>query len=84
MPDQTLGDRLRHWREKRGLTQAEVGKLTGLHRNTVARFERGILNPSVQTLARLARALEVSSDVLLGLREDTLEAAWPAGIAIAW
>ena len=54
-----IGDRLRTLREEKNFTQGEVEKRTGLLRTYVSRVENGHAIPSVETLEKLARALEV-------------------------
>jgi transcriptional regulator with XRE-family HTH domain len=54
-----IGDRLRELREKKMLSQGDVEKRTGLLRCYISRVENGHTVPSVDTLEKLARALEV-------------------------
>jgi transcriptional regulator with XRE-family HTH domain len=54
-----IGDRLRTLREEKKLTQGEVEKRTGVLRTYVSRVENGHAVPSVETLEKFARALEV-------------------------
>lgn len=54
-----IGDRLRALREARGLPQSEIERRTGLLRCYVSRVENGHTVPSIETLEKLARALEV-------------------------
>jgi transcriptional regulator with XRE-family HTH domain len=52
--------RLKEWRERRALTQAELAKLSGVAEPTINRIERGHHEPRVTTARRLAAALGVS------------------------
>jgi transcriptional regulator with XRE-family HTH domain len=54
-----IGDRLRAFREVKHLSQGDVEKRTGLLRSYISRVENGHTIPSVETLEKLARALEV-------------------------
>jgi transcriptional regulator with XRE-family HTH domain len=54
-----IGDRLRTLREEKKLTQGEVEKRTGVLRTYLSRVENGHTVPSVETLEKFARALEV-------------------------
>src|ERR1700722_18621089 len=54
-----IGDRLRELREAKELSQGDIEKRTGLFRCYVSRVENGHTVPSVETLEKLARALEV-------------------------
>lgn len=65
---QFFGSRLRQARKTAGLTQAELAERVGLKSyNPLTQYERGISDPSLPTLFRLATALNVKTDWLLGL-----------------
>ena len=53
------------WRRSRGLSRADLGALAGVHRETIARCERGDTAPHGQTLLALARVLNVPAEALL-------------------
>jgi transcriptional regulator with XRE-family HTH domain len=64
----TLGERLIAARESRGWTQEEVALRAQLPRQAISRLERGErTHVRSDVLGRLAIALEVSADYLLGL-----------------
>src|SRR4051812_7697249 len=65
-----LGERLKEAREKKGITQRELGVLTDLDETQVSRYETGRLTPSVKHLGALAKALDISTDYLLELTAD--------------
>jgi transcriptional regulator with XRE-family HTH domain len=54
-----IGDRLRELRESKTLSQGDIEKRTGLLRCYISRVENNHTVPSVDTLEKLARALEV-------------------------
>ncbi len=54
-----IGDRLHAFRETKRLTQGDIEKRTGLLRSYISRVENGHTVPSVETLEKWARALEV-------------------------
>ena len=58
--------RLKIAREKRNLTQNELGQKANLPPSSIAHFETGSRKPSLANLRRLAIALEVTTDYLLG------------------
>ena len=62
-----LGDALRTARKAKGLTQEDAAERAGISFEFFGRIERGSTLPSVPTLVRLAQALTVSTDALLGL-----------------
>ncbi len=55
-------------REARGLTQAELGLKAGIAPGAISHFETGQRAPSLESLVKLADALECSVDQLLGRR----------------
>ena len=74
-------ERLRDWRLKRGLTQDELARKADVPTVSVSHFETGHRFPNAESLRRLADALGVSADYLLGrVKEPTgedLQAADP-------
>jgi len=54
-----VGLNVRQWREKRELSQEELSFESGLHRTYVSGVERGVRNPTVTVLQKLAKALDV-------------------------
>jgi transcriptional regulator with XRE-family HTH domain len=68
-----FGNRLREARVEAGLSQSELEELSGIPKARLSRYENGHVEPSIQTLARLARALNVSEASLLGDHRAILE-----------
>lgn len=54
-----IGDRLRDLREGMKLSQGDIEKRTGLLRCYISRVENGHTVPAIETLEKMARALEV-------------------------
>lgn len=54
-----IGDRLRELREQKKFSQGDIEKRTGLLRCYISRVENGHTVPSIETLEKIARALEV-------------------------
>ncbi len=54
-----IGDRLRKLRKDKDLSQGEIEKRTGLLRSYISRVENGHTVPSIETLEKLAAALEI-------------------------
>ena len=54
-----ISDRLRELRESKKLSQGDIEKSTGLFRCYISRVENGHTVPSIETLEKFARALEV-------------------------
>src|SRR5271167_559996 len=71
-----FGDRLRKAREDKGLSQSEFAHKTGFQPSAISHFESGRRSPSFENLKRLADALSVTIDFLLG-RETEPKSAGP-------
>ena len=68
-----FGNRLRETRLAGGLSQSELEEISGIPKARLSRYENGHVEPSIQTLARLARALNVSEASLLGDQRRAME-----------
>lgn len=75
--DGIFGALLRSAREQRGLNQTELAKRAGLQPAAIGHFEADRRKPSFANIRALAKALEVSSDFLLG-RASSLHGATTA------
>jgi transcriptional regulator with XRE-family HTH domain len=76
----TLGDRLKRLRELAGLSQNELANRAGVSRPIISDLESNKRrNTTVDTAKRLARALGVSLDMLVGMDEDEIQ---PAAVAL--
>jgi transcriptional regulator with XRE-family HTH domain len=73
MDGRHFGNRLREARVRAGFSQSELEELSGIPKARLSRYENGHVEPSIQTLARLARALNVSEASLLGDQRAILE-----------
>lgn len=70
IPSEVFKDRLRTSRIFRELSQGELADRTGLQASAVSHFETGSRKPSFDNLRRLADALKVTTDYLLGRTDD--------------
>lgn len=65
-----LGERIRTFRKAKGLTQEILGEKAGLSYKFIGEIERGQVNPSLDTLAAIAEALNVTvGDLFLENRD---------------
>ena len=60
----TIGERIKHYRKERGLTQKELAEKTNLSRSHIASIERNIYTPSISTLTEIANVLNIDSSIL--------------------
>lgn len=54
-----LGERIRRARVRRGLTLAELAELAGVSKSLISQIERGVAAPSIDTVRKVASALQV-------------------------
>jgi transcriptional regulator with XRE-family HTH domain len=59
-----LGQNIKLYRTRLGLTQADLAERSGVYRSHLAGIETGSANPSVKTLEKLATALAVRVEAL--------------------
>jgi transcriptional regulator with XRE-family HTH domain len=65
-----LGQRIRQLRERKGMSQDDLGKVLSLGRAAIGHYESGFRNPDPPTLQRIADYFSVSADWLLGRTDD--------------
>lgn len=65
--NEEVGFNIRRIREQRGLSQEELATLAGLHRAYIGQIERGQKNIGLKNLEKIAKALGVSTRVLLDI-----------------
>ncbi len=63
-----FGKRLREIRQRRGLTQAELGVAVGVSKRVITYYERDDALPPGAVLVHLAQVLRVGTDELLGVK----------------
>lgn len=61
----SFGLNLRHWRETKDLTQEQLAEIADLDQTYISGIERGVRNPGIRNVVRLARALGISTARLL-------------------
>lgn len=62
----TIGDLIRKYRINHGLKQKELADLAGINRMSIGNYERGTRTPSAEVLKKIADALEVPINELIG------------------
>ena len=60
-----IGNLFSFERENKGITQSELAKITNIHQAEISKIERGIGNPSIKTLERLATGLGLKLELIL-------------------
>ena len=65
----SLGKSIQRCRQELDLTQAEAAERAGLDTTYFSQIERGVKLPSLNTLVNISEALQITPDVLLGLKK---------------
>ncbi len=61
-----LGQKIKEARLRKGLTQEELGKIVGLQKSAIAKYENGrVVNIKRSTLQKLAKALDLRGSDLI-------------------
>lgn len=68
-----FGERLALVRKKKKVSQDELGKIIGVHAPVIGRYERNEVKPSIEVPTKMAEALSVSLNYLVGLAEYELD-----------
>lgn len=64
-PQSKIGKNLKKLRQEKGISQDRLSKLADLSLNTVVTVESGVNpNPTIETLTKIAKALEVGVDLI--------------------
>jgi len=67
MAEAHIGNRLKEWRAKRSITQADLAELAGVSRKTINTVENGVFIPSVMLALTLAKKLGTTVETLFYL-----------------
>lgn len=73
MDKRNLGQRVKHLREQNNLTQKELAEKAGITRNYISSIETGRYSPSIETLQKIADALEETVLNILDNRVESME-----------
>lgn len=62
----TLGQEIRFYRKKKGLTQTEFGALFGMSKQAVYSWETGLYSPDISVLLKMADYFQIPICILVG------------------
>ncbi len=65
MSNLSLNEKLTLVRNRKKLSQKNLSELTGIHIGTISKYEKGHMQPSINAIVKIAKALETSTDYLL-------------------
>ncbi|MBO4293317.1 MAG: Fic family protein [Clostridia bacterium] len=64
-----LGDKIKSYRESKKMTQNEVADIIGVSSATISKYEKGTLEPNIESLKKLSELFEISVDDLINEEE---------------
>jgi len=70
---ETVGRLIREYRLRKGMSQEVLSGLAGLDRTHYSKIERGLRSPTIDTLFRIARALDVQPHEIIRELEGRTE-----------
>ncbi len=74
-PEKAFGQALREIRKEAGISQEKLAEDGDFDRTFISLIERGINSPSIRTLVKLARVLQVPPSVIVVRMEEMLAGA---------
>ena len=60
-----FGQKLREIRLKKKLSQGDIARALGVHRSYISGLERGVRNPSLLTIQKVAKAININAKELI-------------------
>lgn len=71
----SIGENIKLYRNKKGLTQPELGKLIHKSESSIRKYESDTVTPSIDILNELANKLGITINDLLGLSDEYIRAS---------
>jgi len=68
-----LGDKIKLYRENKKMTQSDIANILNVSSATISKYESGALEPSIESIKRLAELFKISIDELLNDEEDKFD-----------
>lgn len=68
----TTGEKIRHFRNMRGISQEMLGQLSGINPATIKKYEYGIRNPKPDQLLKITNALGISINIFMDFDIETV------------
>ncbi len=65
----TIGEKIKILRQKKRLTQKQLGDLCGMADSAIRRYENGRAKPKIETLQKIADALDIKISELISLND---------------
>lgn len=66
----TIGEKIKYFRTQKGITQAKLAELSGIHPVSIRKYETNKMIPQSQQIDKIAEALEISSFAIVGFENN--------------
>ena len=66
----TIGEKIKYFRTQKGITQAKLAELSGIHPVSIRKYETNKMIPQSQQIDKIAEALEISSFAITGFENN--------------
>lgn len=76
--DESLGERIARLRKERSITQQELAERIGTIQVLISDYERDRLRVTAEMVVRIAEALDITADELLGMKKPKLNGSKPS------
>lgn len=68
----TIGEKIKYFRNIRGISQETLGQLSGINSATIKKYEYGIRNPKPDQLLKISNALGISINIFMDFDIETV------------
>lgn len=83
----TIGEKIKYFRKQRGITQAQLADLSGIHPVSIRKYETNKMQPQTAQIERIASALGVNAGAIDGMNASNIRLNSQGdlmGLLIAW
>ena len=83
----TIGEKIKYFRKQRGITQAQLAELSGIHPVSIRKYETNKMQPQTAQIERIASALGVNAGAIDGMNAANIRLDSQGdlmGLLIAW
>lgn len=83
----TIGEKIKYFRKQRGITQAQLAEISGIHPVSIRKYETNKMQPQTAQIERIASALGVNASAIDGMNSANIRLDSQGdlmGLLIAW
>ena len=83
----TIGEKIKYFRKRRGITQAQLANLSGIHPVSIRKYETNKMQPQTAQIERISSALGVNAAAIDGINASNIRLDSQGdlmGLLISW